>query len=438
MDTYTPVSQLNFPELRGVTVPTATASPTSPASTEIGDLVFVIHMTRHTTNIVLTIQSGFTDHHNFPTSGAGASSFANGIAYKVASLAGAQTYTAYSASAGSSYAGIIVIKAGTFRTSNPLDSSTGGGGLGATPPPALSLEPTKDRSFAIILAQWALSAPSSITYGFPDNVQRIYEMSGSQSVGMAAAGVLLNANLCDDDNDLDVDAWTDDVVPVGATSRYIMINRPYAPQGGAADIDIWEDGIGPVPVISIGDNREESIIQPPYKRCSDRDQWVYEKTPRGFAMSDSGSPFFDYPVTSYGNTDLVESVDGYLDVTGCNSGDLILVTVAFTFEWTTTAPGDWTAYVYALDDVDLEWPYALTEFLPVVGSKWWNAHGSSPSRVNTELVGVVQRYSVTVVHPVLAKGTTRLTYGYTQADSGGGTDRFKIYEFGMTAQRFPY
>jgi hypothetical protein len=31
-----------------------------------------------------------------------------------------------------------------------------------------------------------------------------------------------------------------------------------------------------------------------------------------------------------------------------------------------------------------------------------------------------------------------LTYGYTQADSGGGTDRFKIYEFGMTAQRFPY
>src|SRR3972149_6635226 len=103
---------MSAPLVRGNTAATATNTPTSPASTQIGDLVLVFMWTRAGAGIPThTLQSGFAtirshSHNDGNTDGR------LSLAYKIATAAGAQPYNAYTSSTGTDFSGICVLIGG--------------------------------------------------------------------------------------------------------------------------------------------------------------------------------------------------------------------------------------------------------------------------------------------------------------------------------------
>src|SRR5688572_8152388 len=98
--------------VRASTAATATNSPSSPASTEVGDCVIVVHWTRGGAGEPThTKQSGFEEirshaHNDGSTDGR------LSVAYKIATSSGANAYNTYVSNTGTDYAGIVVLKKG--------------------------------------------------------------------------------------------------------------------------------------------------------------------------------------------------------------------------------------------------------------------------------------------------------------------------------------
>lgn len=111
--------------IRGSTVATQTLAPTAPSSTAVGDLVIVSTWSFVTNNGIPnhTLQSGFTQIMSQGLDDQSADARLS-IAFRVATVAGAQPYQAYTSSAGTSFTGIVVLKAGSFDSSAIVNVST--------------------------------------------------------------------------------------------------------------------------------------------------------------------------------------------------------------------------------------------------------------------------------------------------------------------------
>jgi hypothetical protein len=108
------------PTVRGSTAPaiSATGASTSPSSTEIGDLVLCFVWSQNTTIPTHTIDTanGFVEIRNHSHND-GTTDGRLSVGYKIATSAGANTYTAFTVSGNNTAqtnAGIVVLTAGTY------------------------------------------------------------------------------------------------------------------------------------------------------------------------------------------------------------------------------------------------------------------------------------------------------------------------------------
>src|SRR5690242_19048213 len=115
------------PTIRGVTTDAAGGAATSPAGTQVGDLVIVVTWERAGAGVPThTLQGGngfveIRSHSHDDSSTDGRLS----IAYKVATASGAQSYQAYTTSTGSPtwWTGLLVLQTGTYSTTGIASNS---------------------------------------------------------------------------------------------------------------------------------------------------------------------------------------------------------------------------------------------------------------------------------------------------------------------------
>lgn len=179
-----------MPTVRASTAPSGTLSPSSPASTEIGDLVIVVTATVAGAGVPThTLQSGdgfteiFSHSHNDGSTDGRVS-----VACKVATSAGSNSYQAYTSSGGTSdHSLIIVITKDTHDATlaNILSNSVTGTTNAAPNPPALT--PTRDGSLSIIGGFWHYSSATTTTVTEPANYSTITSYSGSATCELAVS-----------------------------------------------------------------------------------------------------------------------------------------------------------------------------------------------------------------------------------------------------------
>lgn len=212
--------------IRGSTAATATNNPTSPAGTQVGDMVIVIHWTRNGAGVPThTLQSGFTEirshgHDDGSTDGR------LSVAYRIATSSGANGYNAYTSSAGTDYAGIIVLQAGTFDPTTIADVQTSATttGTGASNPPSVTTPVA--RCMVMAIAAYHLVSAATFNMTPPTNYTETWEMAGSVDVELAVATRILAAAGAED-----AAAWTDNGTPNGS-SAMVLVFRPNGEQKG--------------------------------------------------------------------------------------------------------------------------------------------------------------------------------------------------------------
>jgi hypothetical protein len=179
-------------EIRSSVAPTATLNPTSGSDVIVGDLVIVTTWTVVTTNGVPThtLQSGFTSILNEAvdsTTTPGADGRLS-VAWKIATVAGAQGYQAYTASTGTSYTGLHVIKAGTFDANAPvayaLSTSTPDTATDPDPP---NLQRYGDHCTYYAVGGWHLTASALRTVTPPVGYTEIWELAGLAAAEVSTA-----------------------------------------------------------------------------------------------------------------------------------------------------------------------------------------------------------------------------------------------------------
>ncbi len=191
---YRVFMRMRSPDLASVTgvamAPTANLSPVSHASTEVGDLVIVVSMSRigagppnH------TIQPGFTEIRT-QILDEGSSDARLSIAYRVATVAGAQTYAAYTSNnATSSLSGIFVIRAGRYNLSQLLHASVSSTTSSAPNPPGIG--PVAGNSIVLAIGGWRLSNTYSMNASAPTGFTEAWEAGGSPALELSLAAALI-------------------------------------------------------------------------------------------------------------------------------------------------------------------------------------------------------------------------------------------------------
>ncbi len=206
--------------IRSSTVATATNAPTSGAGTIIGDCVLVFHWTRGTAGVPThTIQSGFTEvrshsHDDGSTDGR------LSVAYKIATVAGAQTYGAYTSSVGTDYCGLVVLTKATYGAAGIGDTSASSTlTTNGVPNPPSIVTPVAD-CLVFAIAAWHISA-ATVTVTEPSGYLEAWEMAGSQDSELSVATKTVATATTEDPG-----AFGDDVTPSGSVSMTFAV-RPY-------------------------------------------------------------------------------------------------------------------------------------------------------------------------------------------------------------------
>lgn len=176
------------PSIRGATAPVNGLSTTSPAGTQVGDLVVVITGERAGAGIPThTIDGAYTairehSHNDGSTDGRGT------VAYTVATSSGAQSYQAVSSTSGSSancWTGCIVFSVDTYDvTTIPANSATQTNTAVPNPPSLTNL--TGDFVVCAV-AFWHLGSALSLSATPPTNYAEQWEIAGSQNVDLSLA-----------------------------------------------------------------------------------------------------------------------------------------------------------------------------------------------------------------------------------------------------------
>jgi len=214
------------PTIRGSTAPVSGLSTTSPAGTQIGDLVICVTWERagagsptHTCDT----GSGFVEirthaHDDGSTDGR------LSAAYKVATSAGANAYAAYSTGgSGTVYTGCIVLTAGTYEVATLPKNNSATQTNNAVPNPPSVTGMTGDW-LVLAIAGWHLGSAGTGAVTSPTNYNEVWEIAGSADVELSMGGRALTSlsNATEDPG-----AFGDSVTP-SATATLTLAVRPPA------------------------------------------------------------------------------------------------------------------------------------------------------------------------------------------------------------------
>lgn len=215
------------PTVRGVTAPViSTGAATTPASTQVGDLVlfFVWSQGANSATLTHTLQSGFTEirqhaHDDGTTDGR------LSVAYRVATATGANAHTPFviaNATANQTTIGIVVLTVGTFDVSSlpPGNSSTLTTNAVPNPPiiPSAGTLTGAYRVFAI--GAWHVTTAATTAATVMANYAIDTQMANTSHVthlAIASRAVTLAAGT------EDPGAWGDNVAPNGSVSMTIAV-----------------------------------------------------------------------------------------------------------------------------------------------------------------------------------------------------------------------
>jgi formylglycine-generating enzyme required for sulfatase activity len=207
------------------TPPATGATATSSASVAVGDLVIVVTWTRATSGGVPghTLQSGFVQILSQELDD-GSNDGRLSVAFKVATAAGAQPYTAYSVSGGgTSFTGLVVMPAGTFDLDGIAGTSTSSG---STNPPNPPISPTASRQSAVFaIGAWHLNASltASVTppnNGAPNTFAELWEIGGA---AVGELSVAVRATTVAAGGTVNPNSFDDDVGPNGTAAATILV-----------------------------------------------------------------------------------------------------------------------------------------------------------------------------------------------------------------------
>ncbi len=218
------------PTIRGITAPVAGGAVTSPAGTQVGDLVVVFTFERlgagsattltvDTGNNYVQIDNQF--HNDSSTDGA------FGVAYKVATQAGAQSYQGFTSSTGTPNwaTGCIVFSAGTYNIADIKVAFVSQTTNAVPNPPSVTLGATHDWQVCTIAA-WHLGSAATVTPTAPTNYINLNHIAGSDDIELAIATRALSAAASEDPG-----TFGDDVAPSGTATFTVGIPNPLVTRG---------------------------------------------------------------------------------------------------------------------------------------------------------------------------------------------------------------
>lgn len=233
------------PSIRGQTAPVSGGTTTSPAGTQVGDLVIVYTFER------LGAAAGTTLTHN---SGAGFSNIRNhfhddsstdgalGVAYKVATQAGAQSYQGFTTSTGSPvwWTGCTVLTVGTFDTGTIVSAGVSQTN-NAVPNPPSATGLTSAREYLVLaIAAWHLGSSVTNAATAPTNYTNLVQLAGSATADLACSSRAITGATSEDPG-----TYGDDQAPNGTCSITVAIASPSLAQGnGAPALTLGASGAG--------------------------------------------------------------------------------------------------------------------------------------------------------------------------------------------------
>lgn len=212
---YTPFVRLRSPDIASVsgvpTAPTATLAPVSDASTAVGDLVIVVTFGRTGNGPPThTLQSGFIQILSQGLDD-GNQDGRLSIAYKIATVAGAQTYQAYTSNASSDHTGLFVLRAGRYNIGQLLSASTSS--TSGNPPDAPNVGPVAANSIVLAIGGWRMDNFRTVNTGAPTGFSEVFEVTGSN-----VSDLNLSAALVASGNSVNPAAFTDNSGNVTGTA----------------------------------------------------------------------------------------------------------------------------------------------------------------------------------------------------------------------------
>lgn len=212
------------PSIRGSTAPATGLAVTSPAGTQVGDMVIVLTWERAGAGSPThTLQSGFSQirthaHDDGSTDGRLSAAFA------VATVSGAQSYQAYTTSgSGTVRTGCIVLQAGTYYAGGSpgtaIANNSDSGTTNAAPDPP-SLTGLTGDFLVLAIGAWHLGSAATVAVTAPTNYTETWECAGSQDVEFSLATRALTGLSNSTENP---GAFADDVAPNGTARMTIAV-----------------------------------------------------------------------------------------------------------------------------------------------------------------------------------------------------------------------
>lgn len=209
-----------MPTVRGNTAATNTNSPVSPASTQIGDMVLVMHFTRGGAGVPThTIQGGFTEirshaHDDGNTDGR------LSIAYIIATSAGALSYNAYTSNTGTDFAGIVVLQKDTFHTVLVGDVQTSQTSTSNAAPNPASIVTPSPNCLVLAIAAWHLGSSTTVTVTAPSGYTKEWDMAGANLAELSVCSKVVATATTEDPG-----AFGDDVAPNGTCTITVAFRQ---------------------------------------------------------------------------------------------------------------------------------------------------------------------------------------------------------------------
>ncbi len=177
------------PSASTIGTPTTAApglAPASAASTAVGDLVVVSTWSPTTTNGIPThtLQAGFTEIITQALDD-GNNDGRLSVAYKIVTVAGAQTYQAYTSTGATNVTGIVVLRAGSYDINNIVSAGSTSTNANAPDPAAVTLNGTMT---VLAFGGWNLTANVDVTVGAPANgFAKQWDIVGASTTELSAA-----------------------------------------------------------------------------------------------------------------------------------------------------------------------------------------------------------------------------------------------------------
>lgn len=231
------------PGYRGGTAPVAGGSTTSPAGTQVGDLVVVYTWERTGAGSpTFTKQSGFEEIRNHAHDD-GSTDGRLAVAYIVATQAGAQSYQAYTTSTGSPAwaTGCFVLTKGTFDIGSLPPSAGVSQTNNAVPnPPQVAGLIAGNAYLIAAIAAWHLASAATVTPTAPSGYGNLLHLAGSSTSELASATVTGSGA-----TSFDPGTFGDDVAPNGTCAITIaFVGVPPEEGFGVAALTLGGSGAG--------------------------------------------------------------------------------------------------------------------------------------------------------------------------------------------------